>query len=208
VAREEGIYLTFPLITIRTDPAERPAPDLLVENKSVMITPQGEVAYEYIKANLLIGWEMEHAVPGERVIKSIDTPYGTLASVICLDMDFPNFMRQAGQQGVDIVLSGAIDGTPSTQGNPMHSVMASYRAIESGFSLARGGASAQNLLVDYLGRVRGRSDYYAVENRTAVAHLPVAGTRTVYTAVGDVFPWLCIIGLAAMLVYVVTTRNT
>ncbi len=208
VAREEGIYLVFPLITIQMDPDLRPERNLLVENKSVMITPEGEIAYEYMKANLLIGWEMEHAVQGERAIPSVETPYGTLASVICLDMDFPNFMRQAGQQGVDIVLSGAIDGTPSSQGNPMHAIMASYRAIESGFSLARGGAYAQNLAVDYLGRVQGRSDYYAAENRTAVAHLPVAGARTVYTWGGDIFPWLCMAGLAAMIGYALyTIRN-
>ncbi len=208
VAREEGIYLVFPLVTIQTDPALRPEPRLLVENKSVMITPQGDVAYEYIKANLLIGWEMEHAIRGEKVIQSIETPYGSLASVICLDMDFPGFMRQAGQQGVDIVLSGAIDGTPLSRGNPIHAIMASYRAIESGFSLARGGAYAQNLAVDYLGRVQGRSDYYAAEERTAVAHLPIAGARTPYTLLGNFFPWLCMMALGGLVIHAVAFRKS
>ena len=206
LAREEQIYLVFPLIAIQTDPALRPDPARLVENKSVMITPSGEIAYQYVKANLLIGWEEEHAIHGPRNIQTIDTPYGKLTSVICLDMDFPSFMRQAGQQSVDIVLSGAIDGTPASKGNPLHSVMASYRAIESGFSLARGGYYAQSVAVDYQGNILGRNDYYTANDRTLVVHLPVKGTPTVYSNLGDFFPWLCILGLAGFVVAIVIQK--
>lgn len=206
LAREEQIYLVFPLITIQTDPALRPDPGRLVENKSVMITPEGEIAYQYVKANLLIGWEEEHAIRGPRNIQTIDTPYGKLTSVICLDMDFPGFMRQAGQQGVDIVLSGAIDGTPSSKGNPLHSVMASYRTIESGFSLARGGYYGQSVAVDYQGHVLGRNDYYTASDRTLVAHLPMKGTPTLYVILGDFFPWLCVLGLVGFVVAMVIRK--
>jgi len=115
VAREEQIYLVFPLIVIEPDVAKRPAPETEWVNKSVMITPQGEIAYQYVKHNLLVGPESDHALRGPRVIDSIDTPYGKLASEICLDMEYPDFNRLAGQQGVDIMLSGAIDGTRSTR---------------------------------------------------------------------------------------------
>jgi apolipoprotein N-acyltransferase len=206
LAREEQIYLVFPIVTIQTDPVLRPEPTRLVENKSVMITPDGEIAYQYVKANLLIGWEEEHAIRGPGKILTVDTPYGRLASVICLDMDFPAFMRQAGQQGVDIVLSGAIDGTPSSKGNPLHSVMASYRTIESGFSLARGGYYAQSVAVDYQGQVLGRTDYYTAADRTLVAHLPIKGTPTLYVTLGDFFPWLCILCLAGFVVAIVARR--
>ncbi|MEW6093983.1 MAG: nitrilase-related carbon-nitrogen hydrolase [Chloroflexota bacterium] len=196
LARDEQIYLVFPLLTIQPDPNLRPVPNQLVENKSVMITPEGEIAYEYVKANLLIGWEMEYAIPGPGQILTIDSPYGRLSSVICLDMDFPNFMRQAGQQGVDIMLSGAVDGSPATGGNPYHSIMASYRAIEEGFSLARGGDAARDLAVDYQGHILGRSDFFTTEDHTVIAQLPIEGTRTLYSALGDFFPWLCMLCLA------------
>jgi apolipoprotein N-acyltransferase len=208
LAREEQIYLVLPLITIQADPALRTEPAKLVENKSVMITPEGEIAYQYIKANLLIGWEEEHAIRGPRRIQTVDTPYGKLTSVICLDMDFPDFMRQAGQQEVDIVLSGAIDGTPASKGNPLHSVMASYRAIESGFSLARGGYYGQSVAVDYQGHVVGRNDYYTASDRTLVAHLPMKGTPTPYSTLGDFLPWLCVLGLAGFIVAVVVQKLT
>jgi apolipoprotein N-acyltransferase len=198
LARETGIYLAFPLAVIEPDVARRPQPNTVWVNKSVMITPAGEIAYQYVKANLLIGPESDYALRGPRQIQSIDTPYGRLASVICLDMEYPDFMRQAGRQGVDIMLSGAIDGTPSSNGNPLHGIMASYRTIESGFSLARGGSFGQNEIVDYQGRFLATSNHVTAADRTVVAHVPVTGTRTVYAALGDFFPWSCVLALVSL----------
>jgi apolipoprotein N-acyltransferase len=206
VAREQGIYLAFPLLVFETDVAKRPAPLQAEVNKSVMITPAGEIAYEYVKHNLLIGPESERAVRGPREIQSIDTPYGKLASVICLDMEYPDYMRQAGRQGVDIMLSGAIDGTAASLGHPLHSIMASYRTIEEGFSLARGGAYGQNVAVDYQGRLVGAANHYTAGDRTVVAHLPVQGTGTLYTVLGDFLPWSCILALAGFVIYAIVRR--
>jgi len=75
-------------------------------------------------------------------------------------MEYPDFMRLAEREGVDIVLSGAIDGTASTNGNLLHSIMASYIAIESGFSLGRAGYYGQNVAVDYLGKTLGTASHY------------------------------------------------
>jgi apolipoprotein N-acyltransferase len=198
LAKEEGIYLVFPLTSIETDAARRPDPARVWENKSVMIAPDGTVAYQYLKHNLLIGPEMEHAVRGPRLIDSLASPFGRLASAICLDMDYPDFMRLAGAQGVDILFSGAIDGNAASRGNPMHSIMASYRAIESGFSLARAGDYGQTVIVDYQGHLLGRFDYYAAADRAISAKVPVRGARTLYTTLGDFFPWACA-GLLAVL---------
>lgn len=207
LAREEQIYMAIPLITLTTDPALYPEPGRPVENKLVLVTPEGEIAYQYTKANLLIGWEAEYAIRGPREIQVVDTPYGKLAGVICLDMDYPNFMRQAGQQGVDIVLSGAIDGTQASKGNPLHSIMASYRAIENGMSMARAGKYAQNLAVDTQGRTLASANYYTADGRTLVAHVPTKGTATVYSRLGDFFPWLCMLCLVGFVVYSIVRAN-
>jgi apolipoprotein N-acyltransferase len=195
LAREEQIYMAIPLITLTTDPTLYPEPGKPVENALVLVTPEGEIAYQYTKANLLIGWEAEYAIRGPREIQTVDTPYGRLAGAICLDMDYPDFMRQAGQKDVDIVLGGAIDGTQASKGNPLHSVMASYRAIESGMSMARAGKYAQNLAVDYQGRTLASANYYTADGRTLVAHVPTKGTATIYARLGDFFPWLCMLCL-------------
>jgi apolipoprotein N-acyltransferase len=200
VAREERIYLAFPLEVTEPDMARRAEPGVFQVNKSVMITPDGEIAYQYLKHNLLIGPETTTTVRGPRVIDSIQTPYGRIASVICLDMEYPDFMRLAGNQRVDIMLSGAIDGTASTRGNPLHSIMASYRTIEEGFSLGRAGFYGQNIAVDYQGRIIGAANHYTAGDRTVVAHLPIQGVRTAYSALGDFFPWMCGASLIVLLI--------
>jgi apolipoprotein N-acyltransferase len=138
---------------------------------------------------------------------SIVTPYGKISSVICLDMEYPDFMRLAGKQGVDIMLSGAIDGTASSNGNPLHSIMASYRTIEEGFSLGRAGFYGQNIAADYQGRILGAANHYTAGDRTVVAHLPTKGARTLYSVLGDFFPWLCGGALLALVITGVLKRR-
>ena len=197
IAKEEGIYLAFPFEVTQPDMEKRQDPAIFQINESVMVTPEGKIAYTYLKHILLLGPESEVTVRGRRQIQFIDTPYGRLSSVICLDMEYPDFMRLAAQQGVDIILSGAIDGTAATKGNPLHSIMASYRTIESGFSLARAGYYGQSVAVDYQGRIIGAANHYTAGDRTVTARLPVHGVKTVYGMLGDYFPWLCMIALAA-----------
>jgi apolipoprotein N-acyltransferase len=207
LAREENIYLAFPFELTEPDLNKRDDPAIFQVNKSVMITPEGEIAYQYLKHNLLIGPEMEHTIRGERKILSIDTPYGRLASVICLDMEYPDFMRLAAQQNVDIVLSGAIDGTVSTKGNPLHSIMASYRTIEDGFSLARAGYYGQNIAADYQGRIIGAANHYTAGDRTVTARLPVKGVKTLYGTVGDFLPLAACALMAYFIAYAVIAGN-
>jgi predicted amidohydrolase len=76
----------------------RKAPEVFQVNKSVMVAPDGVIAYQYLKHNLLIEPESTTTVRGPRVIDSIQTPYGRLSSVICLDMEYPDFMRLAGSR--------------------------------------------------------------------------------------------------------------
>lgn len=199
IAVEKGIYLVFPFEITEADITKRADPVIFQVNESVMITPEGTIAYTYVKHNLLIGPETEHTVRGPRQIFTIDTPYGKLASVICLDMEYPSFMRLAEQQGVDIILSGAIDGTPSSEGNPLHSMMASYRTIESGFSLGRAGYYGQNVAVDYLGHTLGSVNHYTAGDRTVTAKIPISGVKTIYGILGDYLPWFSIATLLAFI---------
>ena len=207
VAREEKIYLAFPLEVTEPDMNKRATPDVFQVNKSVMITPDGEVAYQYLKHNLLIGPESTTTVRGPKVINSIQSPYGRLSSVICLDMEYPDFMRLAGKQGVDIMLSGAIDGTASTHGNPLHSIMASYRTVEEGFSLGRAGFYGQNIAADYQGRIIAAANHYTAGDRAVLAHLPIKGVRTLYSVLGDFFPWTCAACLIALLIIAAMRRR-
>jgi predicted amidohydrolase len=116
-----------------------------------------------------------------QLIRVVDTLYGKIGCVICLNMDYPDFRRPASRQGVDIMLSGAIDRTSSAEGYPFHSAMASNCTIEEGFSLARAGCFEQYTAVDYQVRFWGAANHYTSGNRTVLAHLPIRGVRTLYS---------------------------
>jgi apolipoprotein N-acyltransferase len=89
LAQEEHIYLVFPLLVLEPGVACRPTPRQPEVNKSVMITPEGRIAYQYVKHNLLIGPESERAVRGDGQMYSIATPYGTLTLYTTLGDFFP-----------------------------------------------------------------------------------------------------------------------
>src|SRR5207302_10026196 len=81
--------------------------------------------------------------------------------------------------------------------DPLHAQHATFRAIESGFSLVREASQGLSMTVDYEGRVLAASDYFTTNHQVMVAYVPMHGVRTIYATIGDLFAWLCIIGLLA-----------
>lgn len=101
LAREQGIYLGMALAVI-VPGAERP-----LENKIVLVTPAGEVGFEYLKAHPVPGSEAASSVLGAAQMPTLDTPYGGIGAVICFDMDHHDYIRQAALRGVDILFAPA-----------------------------------------------------------------------------------------------------
>ncbi|MDF2628564.1 MAG: nitrilase [Symbiobacteriaceae bacterium] len=179
VAKEESIYL---LISPYAEPAGEKA-----INKSILLTPDGEVAWEYWKNNANL---LEGTVRGDGKVALADTPLGRLASSICWDLDFPAYVRQAGQAGADIMLVPAADWR---QIDPLHTQMARMRAVENGMSLVRHTRAGLSAAYDYLGRpVAVMDDFLTTDDRTMVAQVPRHGVVTPYAVLGDVFAWMAV----------------
>jgi apolipoprotein N-acyltransferase len=79
--------------------------------------------------------------------------------------------------------------------DPWHSRNATFRAIENGYSLVRQATGTLAITVDYQGHVLAATDYFTTDQQTMIAYVPVKGTWTIYSVVGDLFSWLCIAGL-------------
>lgn len=79
-----------------------------------------------------------------------DSDYGKLATIICYDAAYPNFVRQAGKANVDSMLIPVHDWEAIT---PLHAGMASSRAIENGFSMIRVDHKGLSTAVDYHGNI-------------------------------------------------------
>lgn len=186
LAAKNHAYLGMALGVLHTK--ETPS----VENKLVLIRPNGQTAWEYNKARPVPGPEAEIQIKGDGKLRGLDTPYGRLSSVICFDGDFPQLLAQAGGLGTDVMLDpsndwGAID--------PWHTQMASFRAIEQGFNLIRQTSSGLSAAFDYQGRRLAAMDHYQTADHVMISQVPTRGVRTIYARLGDWFAWACLAAL-------------
>lgn len=185
-SREHEVYLVAGAARVPADP------EALMDNKAMVFTPSGELAFEYHKAIPVPG---EPIAAGDGEIKTVDTPFGRLGVIICFDADFPQRVRQARQRGVDILAIPANDWRAIT---PLHGRMAGFRAIENGFSIVRATSNGLSLVADSTGAMLAEVDSFATPGGVASARLPVQTRGTVYARTGDVFAIACVLLLAVL----------
>ncbi len=189
LAKTNGIYLGMALASWHLEST----PPL--ENKIVLMQPDGTSAWEFFKAHPVPGGEAAISLRGDGKVRVLDTPYGRLSSVICFDADFPSLLAQAGRLRTDILLDPSNDWKAI---DPWHTKMASFRAIEQGINLVRHTSQGLSAAFDYQGRQLAAMDHYVARDRVLVAQVPTRGTRTLYALLGDWLAWVCLLGLAAL----------
>lgn len=184
LAQEEGIYLFISLSTVT--PGE-----LLVENQSVGIDPAGRVLGSYLKSHPT---PVEGSVPGTGIMPVVDSDLGRLGWAICYDYDYPDLIRQAGRAGADLLLNPSWDSPAMA---PLHTRMATFRAIENGASMVRPTNDGLSLAVDYQGNVLSALDDTTTPGTETrmISFLPKTGVATLYSRFGDLLVWLCGAGL-------------
>jgi apolipoprotein N-acyltransferase len=173
-------------------------------NHFTLITPQGDVAWNYRKAHPVPGVEDE-VVPGPNHLPTHDSPYGKLGGAICFDLDFPNFIRQAGSKRVDIFLQ------PSWTWNALssrHFDGDALRAVENGFTLIRCSSDGESGVVSPSGVFTTRM-FTGHDPSVEVAFtFPKSSRRTtMYTEVGFVFEWILLAPMCFFLVAVMLPED-
>ncbi|HEX8285777.1 MAG TPA: nitrilase-related carbon-nitrogen hydrolase [Pyrinomonadaceae bacterium] len=166
------------------------------ENKSVMFTPAGDVAWEYMKAHPVPGYEEMYMVRGRRPAPVYAAPEGRFAAAICYDGDFPGFMRRAAP--ADLLILHADDWRAIT---PFHARMSVFRAVELGVSLVRPTLNGLSLAADYRGEVLAAMNHFDSADRVMTASVPARGVVTLYSLVGDAFAGfaaLCLLSLTIL----------
>jgi apolipoprotein N-acyltransferase len=196
LARREKIYLGMAMVSIPEG-----YPEKLFENKVIWIDPEGEIATEYLKSRPIPG---EGSIPGSGKIPVLDTPYGRIATAICFDMDFSNLINQAGKSDADMMIAPSYDWREIV---PLHTHMAVFRAIENGFSLIRGASHGLSIAVDYQGKELATLNWFNSGNLVMIADVPTHGVTTVFAKTGDLFSWLCLAGLIALIGWVLFYRK-
>lgn len=163
-----------------------------VENKLILIKPDGHVAWEYNKVRPVPG---DLQILGDGKLRVLDTPYGRVTSAICFDGDFPQVLAQAGALKADVLLDPSNDWRAI---DPWHTQMASFRAIEQGVNVIRQTSYGLSAAFDYQGHRLAAMDYFQTAGNAMVSQVPTRGVRTVYSLLGDWFAWACLVVLAVL----------
>lgn len=195
-ARQQDVYLAMGLMAV-----PREEPPAYLENKVILIDPSGSIMWEYLKTHPVPG---DPDVPGDGQVPTQDTPYGRIASVICFDIDWPSLGRQAGRAGTDLMLIPADDWLAI---DPLHTHMAVFAAIQNGFSMIRSTYEGLSIAVDYQGRVLAAMDDFTTEEVVMIADVPMEGVTTIYSRIGDLFAWLCVVGFVSVVGWAVVQRK-
>jgi apolipoprotein N-acyltransferase len=177
-------------------------------NHFTLLTPTGEIAWNYKKAHPVPGVE-DNVDPGPNILPIYHSShYGTLSGSICFDLDFPNTLRQASTKKVDILFQ------PSWTWNAIssrHFIGNSLRTIENGFILIRCSSDGESGVVSSKGIIKTR--LFTGHDPEHLITFPVAKETiggeeggeggggehvvTMYGLFGFVFEWL-LVGLMVL----------
>jgi apolipoprotein N-acyltransferase len=186
IVRQEGIYLAIAVGTVFQD--DRPW-----ENKLIIIDPAGDIVLEHHKYALVA---IEGTKGGDGILRTVETPFGTLSGIICNDTNHEEMVLQAGRNGTDILLSPSLE---YREIDPIHAHMATYRAVENGVTVVRQADNGLSFVADPYGRVWAAMDHWTASERVLLAQVPAkAGVSTIYAVIGDLFGWLAVAGFVVI----------
>jgi len=184
LAREEGVYLFMGMGVLH--PNSQPP----LENKVIAITPAGEIAWEYLKARPIVGSEAPFLPPGHNKLPTLSTPFGRIGLVICHDLDFADFVAQAGRKEVELLLVPSADWPLIAD---LHAKMGVMRAVENGFWLLRPAHDGLSVIASPQGQVTHSAYDADLEQRVFTGNIPVKRNHTPYPHVRPYLPWVALV---------------
>jgi len=195
---------------------DRARPDVFF-NSAILLNEDGAVAASYRKLHLVpfgeyapvkkipfigdslvqAGGEFEPG--GDYTLMSVsgsreETAFST---VICYEIIFPDLVRRFVKNGARIITTMTNDAWFGRTAAPyQHFSMAVFRAVENRVPVARAANTGISGFIDSKGRVLSSSTLFTEGHFTRT--LAPGRTRTVYTAFGDLFSYLCVLTSLAL----------
>jgi len=189
-AQENEIYLGISVAVYQNKSrSKKPGIQPLFKNKLILISPEGDIEWEYSKSILVPGMEAAITVPGDRIMK-ISRSDAKITGAICYEMDFPHYIRQSAKMNAGLILAPSNDWEAIKN---THARMARLRAIENGISLLRPANGGVSIATDPYGRILSQVDNYICKGAPLTAAMPIGPVPTIYSALGDYFNWLGLI---------------
>jgi apolipoprotein N-acyltransferase len=177
LARERSVWLGMAVASFE------PSAERMLRNELILVGPDGNVAWRYVKARPVPGWEADHSIAGSQEVPVLRGPgVGNVGGAICFDGDFPAHFAGPTSRELELLLLPASDWRAISS---LHMRQAMFRAVEQGFSLVRQANQGTSAAVDGYGRVYGEMDHFQTEERVLRAELPVGRVPTLYARLGD-----------------------
>ncbi len=195
LAKAENIYIVLPTFDIEQTPPV---------NSISIVDPNGKVVLHHIKYG---GNMFEGTLKGDGNLQTVDTPYGKLSAIICWDADFPNIVKQAGAQNVDLLIVPAQDWLGVRD---IHAGMSTFRAVENGLTIFRQTGQGVSMVSDPYGNVLNRIDTFEEPVSQFVGiqkvTVPVKSVNTLYPKLGDILGNIMLVGLLLLFIMMLVTR--
>lgn len=185
-AKKQDIWFFFPMAAIISGKVIQGEP--FIENKVLTINPEGTIVNTYFK-NIPVGG-VEPCFPGDGLVPVFETVYGNLSPVICYDADFPQLLKQTGQQATQLLVVPSGDWYDIAK---MHAYMAITRGIENGVSMLRPVSKGLMVASDNYGQIIEKDNYFEDDSHLLIAEVPMQQVDTIYSRIGDVFVYMCML---------------
>jgi apolipoprotein N-acyltransferase len=211
IARQSGSYLLFGSPAYQID-----GEAIKMFNRAYLIAPQHGVFSQYDKIRLVPFGEyvpMKRLLPFvHKIVEGIGDfcsgqeytvmaiPQGKFSVVICFEIIFPNLIRQFIKRGGEFLVNITNDAWfGRSAASYQHISMGAFRAVENRIFVVRAANTGISAIIEPSGRIVNPTKLFV---RTMVRGRiwPKEGTNTFYTTYGDIFAYLCIIGVAVALI--------
>jgi apolipoprotein N-acyltransferase len=168
---------------------------------------------EYVPLRSFFGYFVERVVSGfgdmfAGTSQTVFTVHGAkLGVLICYESIFPNLARSVVKNGANILVNITNDAWYGESSAPYQLLaMAAMRAVETKVPMVRVANTGISAVIEPTGAIDARTPLFARGTETERVYW--RSTRTVYTAVGDVFAETCFaLTVAAMLWAIVRPRR-
>lgn len=129
-----------------------------------------------------------------------ETPWGTVGSLLCFDSIYEQLTLESVREGAEILIVASNDSWfYDSVGVTMHQMQAQLRAIESGREIARAACTGISSMIGSYGEVR--ASLGALTEGYLVSELQMNDTPTLYSILGNLWVWLCMLFLAFLLLH-------
>jgi apolipoprotein N-acyltransferase len=179
-------------------------------NRAYLLSPEGNVAGYYDKAHLVpfgeyvplkrlfsfMGIGKMVAMVGDfaegKVGGVVSLPQGEVGPLICFESIFPDLSRAQVQNGARLLVNMTNDAWYGTTSAPYQSLaMAVLRSVETHVCMARAANTGISAFIGPDGRILWQSDLFVPAAQAL--ELPWLKGGSLYTRIGDIFAWGCVI---------------